>query len=291
MKFTTDLGTVEFVNGVLTGEPGLVLYVQGYIKAGVPAGCDYWGEIAPSLESDWKAYLSICGALSSLLDIEPDVDVVPANPDGYDPEGPTTDEESQEPEELSADLISLEFACYSDSCRPPTSGGTGGSTEGIAGLQLVSGQPLTRKLLENGAGYFLTLGTPETFSGWKAHVYADNVDDAIAILHRVRLDIAQPDNPEGWGAKVATQQFFDYTNGGHKQRGKAVTLYFPKKANVEKDIEWLVREMEGIPKRQQREIEGDDYRGNGVSIRFELSRNAPDRDLDYQEYQKYYEPS
>lgn len=89
MKFTTLNGEVTFESGELGGDANLVQFVHEYVLTGVPAGCNYWSEIAPSLASEWEAYLTICGALAYLFGgQEPVVDGVPENPDGYEEEGP-----------------------------------------------------------------------------------------------------------------------------------------------------------------------------------------------------------
>jgi len=91
MRFTTGTGRVlewDKATG-LTGDPLLVEQVQFVIDEGIPCGCNYWGEIEPSLDTPWQAYLTVCGALAHIFaGVEPKVDGVPNNPAGYEPEGP-----------------------------------------------------------------------------------------------------------------------------------------------------------------------------------------------------------
>lgn len=90
MRFMTTVGEVEYNRSDgLTGDPDLVERILEYVEIGRPAGCNFWGEIAPSFESLWTAYLSICGALTEITGQEPYVDEIPDNPAGYDEEGPT----------------------------------------------------------------------------------------------------------------------------------------------------------------------------------------------------------
>ena len=33
---------------------------------------------------------------------------------------------------------------------------------------------------------FITLSLPQTFSGWKAHIYCEDVDDVMMAYHRIK---------------------------------------------------------------------------------------------------------
>jgi hypothetical protein len=92
VRFTNEFGTVEFVDGEIRGDERLVAYIRMVIDLGVPCGCDFWGSIEPSLDSEWRAYLAICGAIKYITGVEPSVDEVPDNPDGYEPEGPVIEQ-------------------------------------------------------------------------------------------------------------------------------------------------------------------------------------------------------
>jgi len=186
--------------------------------------------------------------------------------------------------------------CHDASCAPPPAG-TGGSkltsrTVGRVKLEGPLGSPLTEAMLSNPVGpVFLTLGTPDTFSGYKAHIYAEDVDGIVSILGRLQDEIFSDDNPGGWGVKTATQSFFDKVDENHQQRGKAVTVYFPHKATWKKDLDYLVQLMAGLPPRQRKPVASEEYVDNGVSFRYELRKDAPDHDLDYSEYHRYYQAS
>lgn len=93
MRFTTwDGRQVTFENGVLSGNEVLVGAVERFVELGIECGCDYWGERPADLSSDWRAYLTICGTIAVITGHEPEVDRVPQNPDGYEPEGPVLDD-------------------------------------------------------------------------------------------------------------------------------------------------------------------------------------------------------
>ena len=90
IKFTApDDRVIQFDNGRMYGDTDLIDSVQHVIEDKIPCGCNFRGEIDPSLDTDWKAYLTICGALSYLYGTSPKRVVgVPDNPAGYQPEGP-----------------------------------------------------------------------------------------------------------------------------------------------------------------------------------------------------------
>ena len=193
----------------------------------------------------------------------------------------------------SAEIEAIEFACNDKACAPPPVG-TGGSLPSggresarIGGIT-VGSTPLTEDILANSPQHFIELAYPRSFSGYKAHVYAEDIDGIHSILTRIEDELASESNPNGWGAKVATQRFLDFVKEPHAQHGKAVTIYFPHKATWEKDRKYLVELMAGLPPRQHKGVEGDSYVGNGVSTRYELRDGAPDRDLDFSEYREWY---
>lgn len=95
MQFTLGDLSLTYQDGQLTGSPELIKLVRFAVTDGWLCSADYWGEITADLSSDWTAYLTISGALEQAYGVTPTVDAVPANPAGYEPEGPT--EASEEP--------------------------------------------------------------------------------------------------------------------------------------------------------------------------------------------------
>lgn len=95
MRFTTwDGRTVEYSDGTVTGDDLLVEEIHVAVLDGDTCGCNYWAERPADISSDWRAYLTICGTLKRVTGLEPSVDRVPPNPDGYVPEGPVLDTET-----------------------------------------------------------------------------------------------------------------------------------------------------------------------------------------------------
>jgi hypothetical protein len=88
MKFEIAGKTVEWNDGTLTSDDPLLLAgIEDEIAANVPCGCFFWGEIEPSLATEWQAFLTVGGILRRFFDADPVVDKVPDNPDGYEEEG------------------------------------------------------------------------------------------------------------------------------------------------------------------------------------------------------------
>lgn len=106
MKFTLITGeTVTFRNGELSGDERLIAAIRSAVERKERCSCNYWAARPADLSSDWRAYLTICGTMSKVAGYEPSVDRVPANPDGYVPEGPVFDDE---PIQASGHFLSVE---------------------------------------------------------------------------------------------------------------------------------------------------------------------------------------
>lgn len=87
MRFTTDDGReVSWFEGIMTGDPTLTDAIRLALVGRVPCSFDYWGEQDANIETQFRAYLTI-GATLVRLGYNPSVDLIPDNPDGYDPEG------------------------------------------------------------------------------------------------------------------------------------------------------------------------------------------------------------
>lgn len=124
---------------------------------------------------------------------------------------------------------------------------------------------------------------PATLSGYKAHIYCEDVDDVEMAWNRIKLEA----EIFGWGVKLARKAFFEYTRNT-PQFGKGVTIYFPERENAMDDIAYLVRLMQGWPERLQKPIANDEhYVGNGVSWRFEFSPD-PGYNIDPSDVMRWY---
>ena len=125
---------------------------------------------------------------------------------------------------------------------------------------------------------------PETLSGHKAHVFADNPDRVASVM--ARIAVAAEDI--GWGVKIGTDRFFEDVTESHPQHGKGVTVYFPRRSTWEADLAWLVELMEGCP--FAGDIAGDDMVSAHVGYRYEF-HSDPGYDIDSNDCLVWYKPA
>jgi hypothetical protein len=130
---------------------------------------------------------------------------------------------------------------------------------------------------------FIVKHMPATLSGYKAHIYCEDLDQVDIAWNRVKDEV----EIWGWGAKLADDTFFDVIKPGNKQWGKGVTIYFPRRADWKSDLDHLVRLMAGRPESVQKPIQGDTYAGNGVSWRYEF-HSDPGYDIDPGDVMQWY---
>jgi hypothetical protein len=126
---------------------------------------------------------------------------------------------------------------------------------------------------------FVQAAEPATFSSHKAHLYCTDVVDVTCAWGRVR-DLVEE---YGLGAKLATTAYFAGVD-----RHKGVTLYLPRRDQVDEVLDWLTFHMDGWP--VDGPIPGDAALGNGVHTRFELARDFG-RDVTYRTYRRHYRPA
>jgi hypothetical protein len=107
-------------------------------------------------------------------------------------------------------------------------------------------------------------------SGWKFHVYADNLDE-VAFLYEKLLPVV---NKHGAGMKLASSQVLDILSQNAVQKGKGVTLYIPSNVvakNTQKDfLSDIQSAINGYKKSGQ--ISGDEMITNNIGYRYELSK-------------------
>jgi tRNA nucleotidyltransferase/poly(A) polymerase len=134
---------------------------------------------------------------------------------------------------------------------------------------------------------------PKTNSGYKGHVYSTSDAEVDEVLDRI-YDTAVE---RGWGMKIAEESFWDATNDfdprNRRQRGKGVTVYFPRQDTWEDDVRELHRLMEGYEPAGDGDIDSDIMIGNGVGLRYEFNRD-PGEDLDMNDgsrYEGFYRPA
>jgi DNA polymerase III epsilon subunit-like protein len=140
--------------------------------------------------------------------------------------------------------------------------------------------------------YFVTGRLPATLSGHKLHISTESSEEVREALARI-LPILEADKAMGF--KLGTEAFFKYTQYDHPQKGKGVTIYLPRVATLDDDIDKIVQAMAGW-RGKDRGIDGDTMIGNGVGRRYEL-REPIETELDMgsvndaKRYRKLYIPS
>ena len=156
------------------------------------------------------------------------------------------------------------------------------------GSAMRSRDEITAAINDTGSAQsFYSVVSPATFSGTKLHIEASTPEQTDDAYQRV-YDIVQA---RGLGMKVATPKFHT-SAAGTGQEGKGVTIYLPRRDTVDDDIGFISRALEGYDA-PGRGIAGDEPVDGvpGLYRRYELSPDAPDRDLDYSEYHRYYVPA
>lgn len=137
---------------------------------------------------------------------------------------------------------------------------------------------------------WVQIAIPETYSGYKAHIYCEDPEDVIWVLRRIWDVIADLQ----LGAKAGTMRFFELTQpddagNPHPQTGKAVVVYFPRRRTWRQDLQRICDALEGS-RHDDKGIMGANVERNGVSWRFELTYD-PGEDVDRARYLKLYQPA
>ena len=130
--------------------------------------------------------------------------------------------------------------------------------------------------------YFLLTHSPNTLSGYKAHVFSTTPEQAEMVMAR----IADAADQYGWGVKVGTAAFFALADENHNQHGKGVTVYFPKLDDFQSDLDWLLRLLEGYPFAGT--IKGDDMVSDAVGVRYEF-HSDPGYDIPAEDAAQWYQ--
>jgi hypothetical protein len=107
-------------------------------------------------------------------------------------------------------------------------------------------------------------------SGWKFHVYADNLDE-VAYLYEKLLPLV---NKYGAGLKLAGGKTLKTLATDPNQIGKGVTIYLPSKTFVNNMLDDFVGDLQSSISGYTRKgnISGDRMITNNIGYRYELSR-------------------
>jgi hypothetical protein len=164
---------------------------------------------------------------------------------------------------------------------------TQSTAQGISKLPLGSVGQSFKEMASQIGGWLQIKNVVGNMSGWKFHVYADNLDEA-AFLYEKLLPIA---NKHGAGMKVASSQMLDRLSQSTIQKGKGVTLYLPSSVvekNAQKEfLSDIQSAIKGYEKSGQ--ISGDKMITDNIGYRYELSKpiNAS-KGVDMNQYSQLY---
>ena len=105
-------------------------------------------------------------------------------------------------------------------------------------------------------------------SGWKLHVYGENVPDSASIVLATARFLREREIP----FKVATRNFYQLCPPPHKQHGKAATIYLPMRYIHNRGIFDLISEIVGLLKdsgySKSGKISGDKHHEGSIHYRY-----------------------
>jgi len=144
-----------------------------------------------------------------------------------------------------------------------------------AGLSSGSKLPLTKLGIDfknaiAERGWVQPVDIKGNMSGWKFHVYADNLDE-VSYLYEKLLPLV---NKYGTGFKLAGGEKLKQLATNPNQIGKGVTIYLPSKTFANNMVDDFVSDLQsaisGYTKKGN--ISGDRMITNNIGYRYELSR-------------------
>lgn len=107
-------------------------------------------------------------------------------------------------------------------------------------------------------------------SGWKFHIYSDNLDD-LAFIYEKITPIAQK-----WGAgmKLASENMINALNKSQLQKGKGATLYLPSSVTSKNQQRQFLSDIQSALKGYDKRgnISGDKMITSNIGYRYELSK-------------------
>jgi hypothetical protein len=164
---------------------------------------------------------------------------------------------------------------------------TQSTAQGISKLPLGGVGQSFKEMASKIGGWLQVKDVVGNMSGWKFHVYADNLDEA-SFLYEKLLPIA---NKHGAGMKVASSQMLDRLSQSTIQKGKGVTLYLPSSViekNAQKEfLSDIQSAIKGYEKSGQ--ISGDKMITNNIGYRYELSKPIDaSKGVDIDQYSQLY---
>ena len=144
-----------------------------------------------------------------------------------------------------------------------------------------------KELASKRTGWIQATNPIGNYSGWKFHVYADNLDE-VAFLYEKLLPVV---NQHGAGMKLASSQVLDRLATNAVQKGKGVTIYLPSNVVAKNSQREFLKDVQSVLKdyKKSGQISGDRMITDNIGYRYELSKPINGaRGVDIKQYQSLY---
>lgn len=144
-----------------------------------------------------------------------------------------------------------------------------------------------KELASKQTGWIQATNPIGNYSGWKFHVYADNLDE-VAFLYEKLLPVV---NQHGAGMKLASSQVLDRLATNAVQKGKGVTIYLPSNVVAKNSQREFLKDIQSVLKdyKKSGQISGDRMITDNIGYRYELSKPINGaRGVDSKQYQSLY---
>jgi len=137
------------------------------------------------------------------------------------------------------------------------------------------------------SGWIQVKNVSGNMSGWKFHVFADNLDE-VAFLYERLLPVVYK---YGAGFKTAGADMLDNLSKNAVQRGKGVTIYLPSEVVAKNQQKSFLSDIQNAIKGYEKsgQISGDRMITNNIGYRYELSKPIDAaKGVDMNQYQGLY---
>ena len=126
------------------------------------------------------------------------------------------------------------------------------------------------ELAKDMGGWIQATNVTGNMSGWKFHVYADNLDE-VAFLYERLLPVVKK---YGAGFKLAGVEMLEKLAKNSVQKGKGVTLYLPSSTIAKNAQKEFLSDLQSAIKGYEKNgaISGDKMITNNIGYRYELSQ-------------------
>jgi hypothetical protein len=161
------------------------------------------------------------------------------------------------------------------------------STQSITKLPIGKVGEHFKNFAKKMGGWLQITNVKGNMSGWKFHVYADNLDE-VAFLYEKLLPIV---NKYGAGFKAAGEQMLERLSQNAVQKGKGVTIYLPSEVIANGQQKNFLDEIQSAISgyRKTGQISGDRMVTGNIGYRYELSQPIdPTKGVNSSQYQSLY---